>query len=207
MPVVLLVRHGQASFGSADYDVLSDLGREQAAVTGRELERRELRDPVLAGGTLRRQRDTARLLGLDLEAEVDGRWDEYDPTALLARYPTRTTADAGSRGLQVLLDEALTAWVADPAGGFGRFQAGAADALSELAGRGRDVVVVTSGGVVAAVADRLLGLRGAGLVPLNRVAANCAISKVVVGRSGASLVSYNEHAHLDGAGRRLLTYR
>jgi hypothetical protein len=27
MPTVLLVRHGQASFGAADYDVLSDLGR------------------------------------------------------------------------------------------------------------------------------------------------------------------------------------
>ena len=35
MAVVYLVRHGQASFGAADYDVLSDAGRRQAAVLGR----------------------------------------------------------------------------------------------------------------------------------------------------------------------------
>ena len=34
MGVVLLVRHGQASFGAADYDVLSPLGERQAAATG-----------------------------------------------------------------------------------------------------------------------------------------------------------------------------
>ena len=34
MPVVLLVRHGQASFGADDYDNLSDLGREQSTAVG-----------------------------------------------------------------------------------------------------------------------------------------------------------------------------
>jgi broad specificity phosphatase PhoE len=32
MPTVLLIRHGQASFGAADYDVLSDPGRRQAEI-------------------------------------------------------------------------------------------------------------------------------------------------------------------------------
>jgi len=31
LPAVLLVRHAQASFGAADYDVLSGLGADQAA--------------------------------------------------------------------------------------------------------------------------------------------------------------------------------
>ena len=204
MPVVLLVRHGQASFGAADYDVLSDLGREQSAVTGAQLASRELRDPLLVCGTLRRQRDTALLLGTGGEPAVDGRLDEYGHLGLLQRYPSDKPDDGTSRGMQARLDDAVADWVADPAGSFGDFQDGAADALAELAGRGRDVVVVTSGGIVAALADRLLGLSGAGVVPLNRVAANCGVSKVVVGRSGTSLVSYNEHAHLEG---RLLTYR
>ena len=64
VPVVLLVRHGQASFGADDYDVLSDLGREQAQLAAGEVARRGLRDPVLVCGSLRRQRDTALLLGL-----------------------------------------------------------------------------------------------------------------------------------------------
>ena len=33
MGIVLLVRHGQASFGADDYDVLSDLGVEQSRVS------------------------------------------------------------------------------------------------------------------------------------------------------------------------------
>ena len=59
MPVVLLVRHGQASFGAEDYDVLSDTGREQSQVVGVELGRRGLRSPVAVCGSLRRQKDTA----------------------------------------------------------------------------------------------------------------------------------------------------
>lgn len=207
MPVVLLVRHGQASFGAADYDVLSELGREQAVVLGRELARRPLRDPLLVCGTLRRQRGTAQLLGLGPAPEVDGRWDEYDHLGLIERYPSDHVTDGSSRGLQTLLDDALQAWVADPAGGWPAFQDGATAALAAVVARNRDAVVVTSGGILAALAARLLGVGSAGVVALNRVAANCAVTKVVVGRSGTSLVSYNEHAHLEGADSRLLTYR
>ena len=58
MPVIHLVRHGQASFGSDDYDVLSPTGRQQAALAGRELghrppgERVGLLSPVEVGGGL-----------------------------------------------------------------------------------------------------------------------------------------------------------
>lgn len=207
MPVVLLVRHGQASFGADDYDVLSDLGREQAAVVGAELTRRGLRAPLLISGALRRQRDTAALLGLGVEPRIDPRWDEYDHLGLLRRYPSGEPNDGSSRGLQVLLDAALVRWAGDATGGWDRFRSGASDALAEAAHQGRDAVVVTSGGVIAAVCAALLGAGPEAFVALNRVTANCALTKVVVGRSGASLVAFNEHAHFEGPNRRLLTYR
>lgn len=207
MPVVLLVRHGQASFGAEDYDVLSEVGRRQAEVVGGELARRGLRDPLLVCGGLRRQRDTAALLGLG-DPLVDARWDEYDSGDLLARYPgpEGPQTDAGSRGLQVRLDVALTGWLADPAGGWDAFQDGAVQALEQVARAGRDTVVVTSGGVVAAVTARLLRAGGGTVVALNRVTANGALTKVVAGRSGVSLVAFNDHAHFE-ADRTLLTYR
>ena len=206
MPVVLLVRHGQASFGADDYDQLSGVGRQQSEVVGEELRRRALRDPVVVHGTLRRQRDTASLALPDVGTSTDGRWDEYDHLGLLERYPPRGSSDGTSRGVQVLLDQSLGAWAADPDGGWDAFQQGAVDALAGITARGRDAVVVTSGGIVAAVAARLLHVGPPGVVALNRVSANGAITKVVVGRSGASLVSYNDHAHLE-PDRRLLTYR
>ncbi|MGH3466845.1 MAG: histidine phosphatase family protein, partial [Thermocrispum sp.] len=55
MGAIYLVRHGQASFGAADYDKLSGLGAEQGAVVGEELRRRELRLAVVRSGSMVRQ--------------------------------------------------------------------------------------------------------------------------------------------------------
>jgi len=207
VPVVLLVRHGQASFGAEDYDVLSDVGREQSRAVGAELARRGLRSPVFSSGSLTRQRDTAAL-ATDAEVAIDPRWDEYDHLDLLKRY-VRADAehDGTSKGVQVLLDQALAAWVADPDGDWASFSGGALAALDDLVqrlGRGRDAVVVTSGGVIAAVCSALLGVGGGAVVALNRVTVNGAITKVVSGSGGTSLVCFNEHAHLPGP---LVTYR
>jgi broad specificity phosphatase PhoE len=213
MPVVALVRHGQASFGAEDYDQLSELGRRQSTVVGAELSRRGLRQPVAASGTLRRQRDTAalalRAAGLDVEARVDPRWDEYDHMALLARYvrPGDAAPPTSSREVQGLLDDALHAWVRDDDGTWPQFAHGATAALAELVETvpaGRDAVVFTSGGIVAALCAGLLGLGPDGVVALNRVTVNGAITTLVAGSSGTNLLSFNEHAHVDRAD---VTYR
>src|ERR1700746_3762202 len=62
MGVLLLVRHGQASLGTADYDRLSDIGRRQAQVTGARLARTDLGIDRMVCGGLTRQRDTAQAL-------------------------------------------------------------------------------------------------------------------------------------------------
>ena len=215
MPAVLLVRHGQASFGADDYDVLSPLGREQSEVVGRELARRGLRDPLVVSGRLRRQRDTAELAvaaaDWSLDVPTDDRLDEYDLHGLVERYAPGLPYDGTSRDLQRLLDIAVRAWAdAGDREGWTAFSSGAVAAVAEIAaraGRGRDAVVFTSGGIIAAVCAHVLGLGSAGLVALNRVTANGAVTKLVVGASGTNLVSFNDHAHLEGRDRALLTYR
>ncbi|WP_101255954.1 histidine phosphatase family protein [Streptomyces barkulensis] len=228
MPVIHLVRHGQATFGAdtaEGYDVLSDLGRRQAEVAGAELARRAPRDPVVVCGTLARQRDTAEIIaktaGLPGAPRTDARWNEYDHIDLVERYggaapqsaPAGAPAGAstGSRGVQAVLDRALAAWMADPGeGGWRRFSSGAADTLRGLADGlrpGRDAVVVTSGGVLAALCGELLSAPPAGIVALNRVTVNAAITTLVAGSSGISLLAFNDHAHFAGERRALLTYR
>ena len=202
MPVVHLVRHGQASFGADDYDHLSDLGRAQAVVVGQALATRGLRSPVAVHGTLRRQRDTAALALPAVPAQVDGRWDEYDHLDLLKRYATTTEHDGTSRSVQVLLDQALSDWVLDGDGTWSAFSGGVVDALTDLASgleSGCDAVVFTSGGVIAALCAHLLGLGADGVVALNRVAVNAAITKLALGRGGTTLMTFNEHGHLDPA--------
>lgn len=199
MPVVHLVRHGQASFGAADYDQLSELGRVQSVAVGAALGARRLRSPVAVAGTLRRQRDTADLALPGVPVSVDGRWDEYDHHALLARY-VGAEEPSDSRALQVLLDEALAAWARDTSGGWPSFRADAVAALAALdLPPGQDAVVFTSGGVIAAVCAHLLGVDAAGFVALNRVVVNGSLTKLAVGASGTTLVTFNEHGHFDAA--------
>ena len=213
MSVVYLVRHGQASFGQADYDVLSPVGEQQAKVVGAELAARGVRPVTVLSGTLLRQRRTAEIAlssaGLSVECGEDARWNEYDHLGLVTALVDPLPTDP--REFQAALDSALLRWagegeVAGPAGSYADFAAAGSAALAAAAGGGT-ALVFTSGGVIAALCAGLLRLGPTGLVALNRVVVNAAITKIVVGRSGASLVSFNEHGHFEGERRELLTYR
>ena len=69
-----LVRHGQASFGKADYDNLSDLGRQQSLRLGQYFEHRRLAFDMVIMGSLRRHTQTweaiAQGAGFDLKPLV-----------------------------------------------------------------------------------------------------------------------------------------
>ncbi len=63
MASIYLIRHGQASFGAANYDQLSTLGQRQADVTGQFLSTTGLKIDAAVAGTLSRQQETgARIL-------------------------------------------------------------------------------------------------------------------------------------------------
>lgn len=55
---LLLVRHGQASFGKTDYDNLSERGHEQAYLLGKSLAARGVRPDRVVCGTMKRHRQT-----------------------------------------------------------------------------------------------------------------------------------------------------
>jgi broad specificity phosphatase PhoE len=202
MALVYLIRHGQASFGAADYDVLSSTGHLQGKLVGDELRRRGVRPDQVWSGTLKRQRETALAAGLGTLRE-DPRWNEFDHLGLV-----NDAAPTTPREFQLALDAALRQWIGGE--GWREFTAGAHAALRDLVadlGSGGTGLVFTSGGVIAAVCVELLGLPPEGFLSVNRVAVNAAMTKIVHGRSGTSLVSYNDHAHFEGEHRDLLTYR
>ncbi len=218
MPVIAILRHGQASFGTDDYDRLSDLGRIQAQVAGQELARRGLRSPVLVSGSLLRQRDTAAIAGAQLDVElsvIDPRFDEFDAHQAVDAHLGRAGATDGmsSREFQSHLDDAMSVWMTQGDERWAAFVDAAMAALADVAAdlpSGRDAVVTTSAGVTAAITGRLLGSDPAGVISLNRVSVNASITTVVSGSRGLSLVTFNDHAHILGAsvdGVPLLTNR
>jgi broad specificity phosphatase PhoE len=205
---VLLVRHGQASWGAADYDVLSPLGERQSVATGRLL--RELGPDAVVHGRMVRQRRTAELLadaaGWDVAPIADRGWDEMDHLAVLAAQPREFEGEPDPRQFQAWFEKATTRWLSGAYDGeyaeswpvFRDRVLAALDALGDAA-----TVVVTSGGPISVVVAHLLASPAA-YSRIAPVVVNASVTKVVNGNRGRTLVSFNEHAHLTG---ELLTYR
>lgn len=224
MGLVLLVRHGQASFGADDYDVLSETGWTQARLLGRWLAERGVVPDAVVRGSMRRHRETAEAMtqaaGWAAEPVVDPGWDEFDHVAVVAAYPRPEPADEplDRRAFQRRFEQATGRWTqggfdeeyAEPWPAFRDRVAAALDRATEAAAPGGTVVVVSSGGPVAATGARLVdpGADDAGLARmwarLNAVLVNSAVSRVVVGSTGVRLLSWNEHPHLAAD---TLTYR
>lgn len=215
MPSIVLIRHGQASFGAEDYDALSPAGHAQAEAVARELGRDGRPAQRIVSGSLRRQRETAAPAASmrGLSVEVDSRLDEYDMDEILACHsdsPVRTDARPGRRHVssaefQTALELGMRSWIAagsdSPAGEtWPQFAARTRAAITELAAglpAGTTALAFTSAGVIAALCVSILGVPGETLVVLNRVAVNGGITLVASGRSGLSLLSFNEHRYLE----------
>jgi broad specificity phosphatase PhoE len=204
---IFLVRHGQASFGSADYDQLSERGADQARLAGRALAARGVAPARIVAGSLRRHRQTAEqalaAAGWPPDVVIDPGWNEFDHLKLVQAVALEPSTDP--RAFQRQLDLALARWTAggrdDEYGeSFDCFRTRVEQALAAVDASlrsGETAVVFTSGGPIAWIAARLTGGGAASWPTFNRVSVNAAVSKVVSGRSGLSLVSFNEHAHLE----------
>ena len=117
MSRLVLVRHGQASAGSADYDRLSELGWRQARELGRHWARLGLVPDRVWVGPCRRQRETAEAVA---EAFTDGPtagWppaerlpelDEHDGYMVFVRsLPVMAETDVEARRALELVDQPL----------------------------------------------------------------------------------------------------
>jgi broad specificity phosphatase PhoE len=212
--LLLLVRHGQASFGADDYDVLSATGHEQGRLLGAHLAALGVRPDALVRGGLRRHRETAEAMletaGWDVEAEVDADWDEFDHVTLVGAMGEELPTDR--REFQALFERATARWVEghthDGGESYAGFLARTQSALTRAADRAATgtVVVVTSGGPIGAAAATLVDPTDPARLwaAFNTVLVNSSVTRVVVGRSGTRLLTFNEHPHLR---EETLTYR
>ena len=217
MAVIYLIRHAQASFGARDYDKLSSLGEQQARRLGETLS--DVKPDLVVSGSMRRHEQTATLAGFT--PEVDKGYDEFDhEQVIIAHKPAYRVrpvmladlARTGNpqRAFQDMFTAATQRWIDGADGYTETFEAfcerseAAVRRTAERLGKGGTALVFTSGGPIAAVVSRLLS-GGDGLwAKLNPVTINTAITKVVSGRGGLTVVSYNEHVHV---GTEMLSYR
>lgn len=213
MGAIYLVRHGQASFGAANYDVLSETGIEQSRQLGYAWEATGWLPTKAYSGAMQRHHDTAlnalAMAGQDDGYEVDNGWNEFDHEAILKGLkPGFSSTDP--REFQAAFVEATTAWSAGSTGefeSFAEFRArviGAFDRLADSTGSGEAAVVFSSGGPISLIAAHLLTGDSTLWPKLNSVIINTGVTKIVTGRAGRTLLSFNEHGHLPA---ELVTYR
>lgn len=226
MSSLLLVRHGQASFGAADYDVLSDLGALQSRALGRWLALRGERFDALYAGPRRRQLDTARHLasaatdaGATLPAitTID-ELDEFPAIEIMRMWMPRIAAEDASLATQLASTdvseqgraierafELITRrwWGGDLDTGdlesFAAFRERVLRGLArvmETEGRGRRALVVTSGGPISIAVQQSLGLADDVALRLAMVIANASVTELRWRGSEVSLAGFNHTAHM-----------
>ncbi|MGA2550843.1 MAG: histidine phosphatase family protein [Burkholderiaceae bacterium] len=222
MGTILVVRHGQAAFGTDDYDRLTEQGFEQSRLLGRYLAHRGLAFDAVVTGTLRRHIETAdtilEALGASSTEAQHGHerrpgLNEYDPQALvmaLTGQPVGQSEGAARRDPVVvrehfrLLRDALLAWTEGrtrPEGmpDWNAFQAGAVDALVWARERFSDgnVLVVSSGGPIAAAVSASLQAPAKTAVELNLRIRNTAVTEFATSPKRHHLVCFNSIAHIE----------
>ncbi|GAB2774435.1 histidine phosphatase family protein [Nocardioides salsibiostraticola] len=221
MGQILLVRHGQASFGAEDYDVLSQTGWAQGRRLGSFLGDQGLAPTALVRGDMRRHRETAEAMvetsGWPVPAtQIDAGWDEFDHVGIVSAYPDLPSGEMDRKLFQQVFEAATARWIAGVgdypetyADFVGRVRGSLARAC-EQAGSGETVVVVTSGGPIGVVGAALVDPEADAAsaarmwARFNTVVVNTGVTRIVVGSTGPRLLTYNEHTHLDG---EHLTYR
>jgi broad specificity phosphatase PhoE len=223
---VRLIRHAQASWGSADYDCLSPLGETQARHLGSWLTGEATDYVQVVRGSLRRHVQTLELIAAEFAAagrelpaaRIDPDWNEFDHVPVLRAYAAAHPDDAdvlaarggNSLALRALLMAALKGWregrFDDVAGetwpAFGARVAAARDRIAAHAGA---VLVVTSGGAIWRCAQAALGLDDQGLADAKlSFLRNTSISEFEHDRERWRMLSWDKVPHLEAHGHEHL---
>ncbi|RZM01945.1 MAG: histidine phosphatase family protein [Variovorax sp.] len=215
MGTLYLVRHGQASFGAADYDRLSALGHRQAVRLGEHWKERGMRFDAVITGTLRRHGQTWDGIaeGLGLSTREATPWpglNEYDSDAVIAALEAgplgRPDTPEGYKHHFRLLRDGLGRWMdgrTAPTGmpSYVDFLAGVTGALDHVREHhhGSRVLVVSSGGPIGLAVAHVLGGGTAAAIELNMRIRNTAVTEFVVTPRRHALLTFNTLPHLDAA--------
>lgn len=231
-----MIRHGQASFGQANYDRLSPKGKRQARIVADHLCRLTTGFDAVYVGTLRRQQQTAEAMAAVYAAnqqtfpplQTISELDEYDAaklwqhlrTEVLARHP-ELTADPEQlrhdpKAFQQLFSRIVQSWIA------GRYQTNNLESWSAFRSRvkralqhimqtpnvGKRVAVFTSAGPVAVAVQMATAMPDERWADLSWQILNAGITRFRYHGDRFTLTGFNDTAALEMAGGDgLLTYR
>jgi broad specificity phosphatase PhoE len=210
MGEVYFVRHGQASYGAANYDKLSPLGHRQAAWLGEYLGATIGGFDHMVCGSLQRHRETLDNMTRALPAAetlIDDRLNEMSYFAMerafevLSGQPVPQDADSMAQHFSAV----MAAWEAGQLPGdlesYQSFQSRVVEAMLDHARHGARVLLVSSGGPKGIVMRHVLGLGSKEMTDVILNVFNSSYSRFSVRPDGIRLMQFNATGHLEGIGR------
>ena len=236
MSELILVRHGQASFGKASYDKLSEKGVEQVKILARHWQDVGEQFDHVYSGTLLRQKETANELlslvrGAPTASTENPAFNEYNGDPLMRVYLRDHAASEGfdspiswpikeERLFQTVFEAACAKWIRGELNPseedvnfefWQDFQDRVYAAVDDIMSRhdsGSRVLISTSGGVIAMVLQRVLQFPDQSVITTNWMVRNSSVSRVKYGQGKVSLTQFNSLPHLERSGlQEMITYR
>ena len=157
MPKIIFVRHGQAQFGQANYDKLSDVGHEQSVALGKALFEQGITIDHWVRGDMVRHAETLKGISQGTRTQVSHQivtpdLNEYDFTGLLNARFVGGQAPAGLHTDRKthfrLLRETLALWqndeIANPPESWATFETRLKRAQQTIFGLEGDTILVVS---------------------------------------------------------------
>ena len=237
MGSIYLIRHGQASFGAENYDVLSPLGHRQSLALGDYLAKLGIRFDRCVSGEMARQQDTARatlqrLAELQdqrpLPFRIDPAFNEFSADAVIqAHMPELLQVEPDAlhifsnaadhrREFQRLFNYVIQRWVSGEheKEGLESWQTfvervrGGLDRVLQEADRKERIAIFTSGGTITALLQLAIGVSPIRAFEMNWQIVNTSLSQLKFREHEIALASFNGHAHLELLkDPELITYR
>lgn len=217
---LLLLRHGQGMLGTEDYDRLSESGRRQSTLLGERLGAELEVGWAAWSGSLRRHRQTLESLEVNGAAFIDPKLNEYRVDQLMQSALAQATElrlevpEQHAFADPVAFLETFLAWfpnvldhwqsgrLVDAANGtWAAFRVRAlapVNAWKQELQQGRNVVVVTSAGIISTIVSDLLGRGLAWQRELNVSLYNASVTELSLdARAGWQLERINCVSHLE----------
>lgn len=211
MGEVYFIRHGQASYGAANYDKLSDLGHQQSEWLGAHLARSVGGFDRVIHGSLRRHRET--LAGIEKSvgnsnAIEDERLNEMSYFMMERVFTEKhgTEVPREPEDLARHFVRVMKAWeegeIPDEPESYTSFQTRVLQSLMEHARLGERVLLVSSGGPKGVALRHVLGLDLATMTNLILLTHNASVSRFAVSEDGLRLLQFNGISHLEQSDRQ-----
>lgn len=229
MGYIYLVRHGQASFGKENYDILSKTGVEQSRFLGKELKERNVKVSKVFSGDMKRHFDTARhcvenLTSKPMDILRNPLMNEFDHRDIIEKFNPRYK-DLNKMKLDIfaslrpkektkeIMVGVISRWTSgeykDYNESWEEFYERVHNGLNQIHSsldKEENAMIFTSGGTISVIMKQLMDLDIEKTFRLQLHTANASVTTLKTRKTGFELVSFNDYSHFLKK-RELLTFR